>query len=72
MQINHWMYVAEIRQCEVTGAWKWFIRLRDAREILTWGQSQSQEDALHSASRGLKTLDGELRRYLHAVSAQAR
>ena len=72
MQINHWMYVAEIRRSEMTDAWQWFIRHRDGQEILAWGQKQSQEAALHSASEGLKTFDGQLRRNLASKASQAR
>ena len=72
MQINHWMYVAEIRECKMSGSWHWLIRFRDAKAILTWGQKKTQEEALNCASDGLKALDTQLRKYLHAISAQAR
>ena len=72
MQINHWMYVAQIRWSEATGAWQWTISRRDAREILAWGQKKSQEGALHAASEGLKAFDGQLRKDLLNKTSQAR
>lgn len=56
MQINHWLYVAEILRSDDGGSWRWLVRRQGAAEILFWGQKPTQEEAISSAAAGLDLL----------------